>query len=158
VPSRFRALILLAAFTGLRYGELVALRRTDLGRDLATVTVRTTVTTLTDGTVLFGPPKSAAGRRPVTIPVAVRADLALHLRDYAADDPDALIFTGGKGALLRRSGFQTQSRWADSVAQAGLIGCRFHDLRHTATPWLPTQEPAWPTSWHGWATAPLAQR
>lgn len=131
VPARFRAMILLAAFTGLRYGELAALRRTDLGPDLATVTVRATLTTLTDGSTHFGPPKSAAGRRTVTIPEAIREDLRLHLRDYVADPSDALIFTGAKGAVLRRSGFQTQSRWAQSVAQAGLPGFHFHDLRHT---------------------------
>jgi integrase len=42
-----------------------------------------------------------------------------------------LIFTGAKGAVLRRSGFQTQCRWSDSVTQAGLPGFHFHDLRHT---------------------------
>jgi len=120
-----------AAFTGLRYGELAALRRSDLGADLATVTVRATLTTLTDGTTLFGPPKSKAGRRTVTVPEAIREDLRLHLRDYVADDPDALIFTGARGAVLRRSGFQTQSRWTQSVAQAGLPDFHFHDLRHT---------------------------
>jgi integrase len=77
VPARFRALILLAAFTSLRYGELVALRRTDLGIDLTTVTVRSTLSTLNNGSVVFGPPKSAAGRRTVTIPDAIRADLVL---------------------------------------------------------------------------------
>jgi integrase len=131
VPARFRALILLAAFTGLRYGELAALRRSDLAPDLATVTVRATLTTLNDGSIIFGPPKSAAGRRAVTIPEAVRQDLRLHLRDYVADHPDALVFTGAKGAVLRRSGFQTQSHWAESVAQVGLPGFHFHDLRHT---------------------------
>jgi integrase len=41
-PARFRALLLLAAFTGLRYGELAAWRRTDLAPDLAIITVRAT--------------------------------------------------------------------------------------------------------------------
>jgi integrase len=89
------------------------------------------LTTLTDGTTHFGPPKSAAGRRTVTVPAAIREDLRLHLRDYVADHPDALIFAGARGASLRRSGFQTQSRWAQSVAQAGLPGFHLHDLRHT---------------------------
>jgi integrase len=77
VPARFRALILRAAFTSLRYGELVALRRTDLGTDLTTVTVWSMLSTLNNGSVVFGPPKSAAGRRTVTIPDAIRADLVL---------------------------------------------------------------------------------
>ncbi|MGK5681350.1 tyrosine-type recombinase/integrase [Actinoplanes sp. URMC 104] len=131
VPARFRALILLAAFTGLRYGELAALRRADLSQGLDTVTVRATLTTLNDGSVIFGPPKSTAGRRTVTVPSAIREDIRLHLRDYVADTADALIFTGAKGAVLRRSGFQTQSRWTQSVTEAGLPGFHFHDLRHT---------------------------
>jgi integrase len=109
----------------------VALRRVDLGPRLTTVTVRSTLSTLTNGSVIFGPPKSAAGRRTVTIPEAIRDDLRLHLRGYVADELDALIFTGAKGAPLRRSGFQTQSRWSESIAQAGLVGFHFHDLRHT---------------------------
>jgi integrase len=131
VPARFRALILLAAFTSLRYGELAALRRADFGHGLSTVTVRATLTTLNDGSVMFGPPKTAAGRCTVTVPEAVREDVGLHLRDYVADDHDALVFTGARGAVLRRSGFQTQSRWAEAVARAGLTGFHFHDLRHT---------------------------
>lgn len=131
VPARFRALILLAAFTSLRYGELAALRRADLGPELTTVTVRATLSTLTDGSVVFGPPKSAAGRRTGTVPLAIRDDLRTHLRNFVGDAPEALIFTGAKGAVLRRSGFQTQSRWTQSVAEAGLPGFHFHDLRHT---------------------------
>jgi len=85
----------------------------------------------TDGKFMFGPPKSTAGRRTVTVPEAIRDDLLLHLRNYVGDGPDALIFTGAKGAVLRRSGFQTQARWSDSVTQAGLPGFHVHDLRHT---------------------------
>jgi integrase len=95
VPGRFRAFILLAAFTSLRYGELAALRRADLGTELATVTVRATLVQFTDGRVMFGPPKSAAGRRTVTVPEAIRDDLRSHLRNYVGDAPDALIFIGG---------------------------------------------------------------
>jgi integrase len=73
--------------------------------------------------------------RPVAVPSPFPTPsgptLCFHLRDFVADDPDALIFTGAKGAMLRRSGFQTQSCWAQSIAQAGLIGFHFHDLRHT---------------------------
>ncbi|MFY1618598.1 tyrosine-type recombinase/integrase [Micromonospora sp. WMMD736] len=41
------------------------------------------------------------------------------------------IFTGAKGATLRRSNFQTACKWRESVAAAGLPGFHFHDLRHT---------------------------
>lgn len=67
----------------------------------------------------------------MTIPTAIRPDLRHHLRDFVADDPDALVFTGAKGAALRRSNFQKAAAWSASVAAAGLPGFHFHDLRHT---------------------------
>jgi integrase len=42
-----------------------------------------------------------------------------------------LIFTGAKGAPLRRSNFQRTVKWTTSVTQVGLPGFHFHDLRHT---------------------------
>src|SRR5436190_19321340 len=47
------------------------------------------------------------------------------------DDPDALIFTGDKGAALRRSNFNRQCKWPANVAAVGAPGLHFHDLRHT---------------------------
>jgi len=131
VPARFRVLVLLAAFTSLRYGELAALRRRDLGPRCSTVTVRSAMVELAGGQLLFGPPKSEAGRRTVTVPSEIRTDLRIHLRDFVADDPDALVFTGAKGAPLRRANFQRAAHWGENVAAAGLPGFHFHDLRHT---------------------------
>jgi len=131
MPGRFRALILMAAFTSLRYGRLAALRRRDLDPRCGTVTVRATLVELQNGGLVFGPPKSDAGLRTVTIPTAVRRDVRTHLRDFVPDDPDALVFTGAKGAALHRSNFQRASNWTRSLAQVGLPGFHFHDLPHT---------------------------
>lgn len=131
VPERYRALILLAAFTGLRYGELAALRRRHFGPEAVSVTVVATVVEPKDGPLYFGPPKSAAGRRTVTIPAAIRADVLAHLASYVAPNPDALVFTSSRGTVLRRSNFQRATRWTATVAAAGLPGFHLHDLRHT---------------------------
>jgi integrase len=130
VPGRFRALILLAAFTSLRYGELAALHRRDIGSRCMTLTVRATLERQ-DGSLVIGPPKSEAGLRTVTIPTAIRRDVRTHLRDFVPDDLDALVFTGAKGAALRRSNFQRAANWTASVIKVGLPGFHFHDLRHT---------------------------
>ncbi len=130
-PGRFRALILLAAFTSVRYGELAALRRRDFDPRCTTVTVRATLVERQTGAIAFGPPKSEAGTRTVTIPTAVRRDVRAHLRDFVSDDPDALVFTGAKGAVLRRSNFQRACTWTKAVTEVGLPGFHFHDLRHT---------------------------
>jgi integrase len=131
VPGRFRVLVLLAAFTSLRYGELAALRRRDLDPRATTLTVRASLVERQDGSVTFGPPKSDAGLRTVTIPTAIRRDVRAHLRDFVPDEPDALVFTGAKGAVLRRSNFQRSCNWTAAVTQVGLPGFHFHDLRHT---------------------------
>lgn len=93
--------------------------------------MRQTLVERQDGGLLFGPPKTEAGARTVTVPDAIRPDLANHLRDFVGEDADALIFTGAKGAVLRRSNFQRASNWTATVAEAGLPGFHFHDLRHT---------------------------
>ncbi|MFL6113994.1 MAG: tyrosine-type recombinase/integrase, partial [Catenulispora sp.] len=131
VPGRFRVLILLAAFTSLRYGELAALRRNDFDPRCKTLTVRATLVERSDGSLTFGPPKTDAGKRTITVPTAIRRDVRAHLANSVADTADALIFTGVTGAPLRRSNFQRASRWTESVSAVGLPGFHFHDLRHT---------------------------
>src|SRR5690606_15500505 len=95
------------------------------------VTVRSTLVERSDGSLLFGPPKTEAGRRTVTVPAAIRGELREHLRTFVASADDALVFTGATGAPLRRSNFQRASRWTEAVAAAGMPGFHFHDLRHT---------------------------
>ncbi|MEV0154132.1 tyrosine-type recombinase/integrase [Micromonospora sp. NPDC050686] len=134
VPGRFRALILLAAFASLRYGELAALRRRDFDPRCRTLTVRATLVERSDGSLTFGPPKTDADIRTVTIPDAIRRDIRAHLDDFVDEGQEALVFTGAKGAILRRSNFQTACKWRESAAAAGLPGFHFHDLRHTGNP------------------------
>jgi hypothetical protein len=82
------------------------------------------------GRVEFGPPKSAAGVRTVTLPVVARDVLRAHLARFTPADPEALIFTGAKGKHLRASTFGPAVRWRDVVTELGLPGFHFHDLRH----------------------------
>ncbi|MEV0750831.1 site-specific integrase [Streptosporangium sp. NPDC050280] len=128
---RFRALVLLATFASLRWGEVSALRRTDVDLDAGTVRIRAAFIERSTGGLVLGPPKSKAGRRTVGIPKAIVPALRDHLKIYVKDGPDALMFPGAKGGPLRRSGFNTRTRWVDVVKEMGLPGLHFHDLRHT---------------------------
>ncbi|SNT53418.1 Phage integrase family protein [Streptosporangium subroseum] len=85
---------------------------------------------LTGGLVL-GPLKSKAGRRVVGIPKDIVSALREHIATYVQDEPGALLFPGAKGGPLRRSGFNTRTRWVDVVKEMGMPGLHFHDLRHT---------------------------
>lgn len=132
MPGRFRFLVLLAAFSGLRWGELIGLRRRDIdARGMAVRVVRSVVETAT-GEMLIAPPKSAAGVRTVALPRFLADELASHLAEYAEDGPDGLLFTGKRGGLLRRGNFRRETAWTQTVIKAGLPeGFHFHDLRHT---------------------------
>ncbi|MGN9911625.1 site-specific integrase [Phytohabitans sp. LJ34] len=131
VPDRFRALILVAAFSGLRWGELAALRRSDVDLAAAVVRVPRKLAALRNR-MEFGPPKSEASNRTVTLPAAAVTALKPHLLQHVAPTPEALVFTGDKGALLRTGNFGRAVRWKATVAAVGLPdGFHFHDLRHT---------------------------
>lgn len=129
VEPRFRALVLTAAFTGLRSGELFGLRRRDVDLPRARVHVVEQLQSLADGTVERCPPKTAAGRRSVSLPAALLPDLEKHLDAYTGSDPDELVFTGAGGAPLRRNHWGT--KWRRARSSVGLDHLRFHDLRHT---------------------------
>jgi integrase len=128
---RFYALVLLATFSSLRWGEATALRRSDLDLETRTVRVRAAYVERSTGEMLLGPPKSKAGRRVVGIPAAMIPDLTAHLGIYVKDEPGALVFPGVKGGPIRRGNFNKMSAWPQAVASIGMPGLHFHDLRHT---------------------------
>jgi integrase len=129
IDERWRALVILAAYGGLRLGELLALRRHRIDLMRGTVDVAETVGH-PDGRLFVGPPKTRAGRRCVPIPrVAVQA-LEQHLSacDVAHD---GILFPGDKGGYVHGEHFRTKI-WHPAVERAGLAPLRPHDLRHTA--------------------------
>jgi integrase len=130
IDPRYRAMVLLGVFTSLRWGELAALRRADIDLAARTVRVQRTLTHLSGGGHVFGPPKTAAGRRTVVYPGLVSADLADHLERFTAASDDSLIFTSPYGTPLRHSNFRRRI-WMRAIDDAGLPATHFHDLRHT---------------------------
>ena len=129
---RYKTLILLATFTGLRLGELLALRRSDIDFSGPSpyVAVRRQVFELQDGAHQFGSPKTDAGRRDVTLPPPLIPYLQAHLAEWAAPGQDGLLFQAPAGGLIRRSHFNRRV-WAPAIRSVGLADFHFHDLRHT---------------------------
>lgn len=127
IKPHYRNLVLTAVYSGLRWGELAGLQVARL--DLLNRTVAV-VAQLTDHNTL-APPKTAAGRRVVTLPRWMVDLLRTHVAGMALD---GYLFTTEDGALLGRSNFTTRV-WKPAVKAAlppHLHALRFHDLRHTA--------------------------
>ncbi|MFG2091183.1 tyrosine-type recombinase/integrase [Spirillospora sp. NPDC048824] len=128
IPDRYRALVLLGTFAGLRWGELAGLRRQHLDLDAGVVRVVSSLAELDGGQLLEDTPKSRAGRRVVSIPPEIVPDLQAHLDEFAEDGPNGRVFVGPRGGPLRRSGFRRI--WNKVRADVGLPDLHFHDLRH----------------------------
>jgi len=130
VGPRWEALVVTAAYSGLRWGELAGLRRCDVDVEMATLTVARKLAEV-NGTLSYGKPKTAAGRRAVGIPTFVARFLNAQLDRYAEPGPDGLVFPAAEGGPMRRSNFRRRV-WAPATVEVGIAGLRFHDLRHTA--------------------------
>lgn len=128
MPARYRAVVTLAAGTGLRVSECLGLTvdRVDFLR--RTVRVDRQLIMAGGDAPTFGPPKTAASVRTVPLPDVVGAALAEHLATFPAGD-EGLIFTTERGGPVRRTKFWDS--WRAAVESAGMDeGLRFHELRH----------------------------
>ena len=130
VGPRYRVLVLLAAFGGLRWGELAGLRRRRVDLLHRTVTVAEIVTEV-NGRLDIGPPKTEAGRRTVVLSAFLIDELAAYLDQRGEIGPDGLVFPAAEGGLMRRSNFRRRT-WEPATRAVGVHGLRFHDLRHSA--------------------------
>jgi integrase len=133
VPRRYRALIYVLAYGGLRWGEAAALRRKRIDSDSARITVAESLADV-NGILHFGETKTNRIRN-VAIPAFLVEGLRAHL-DTIQEDQEALVFTAPKGSPLRISNFRRRVWWP-GLERAGLPHeLRIHDLRHTCATML----------------------
>lgn len=130
---RLYILAMISLFTGMRIGEVLALRwrRVDLERKV--IEVREAIEETKAHGIRLKPPKTKAGRRDITLPdVLVEAlrgfrkeALELRVKLGAGKLPDeALLFAGVNGALPSQKRYS--KAWSDFQPSMG-----FHNLRHT---------------------------
>jgi len=117
------ALFMTAAFTGLRRGELLALRWRDIDFAGEVVRVRASYA----GGRLTSPKSGKMRSVPLARPVA-QALARLGERGIASREDD-LVFLGDTGGYL--DGSALRRRYVTALERAGLRRLRFHDLRHT---------------------------
>jgi integrase len=128
MPERYRLMVLLASWCGLRFGELTELRGHDIDTKKGIIRVRRAVVWV-DSKADITTPKSAAGERDVAIPPHMLPLVREHLLRHG----------GGRGALLFPAAHtDTHMRpatltrvWYPAREAAGRPDLHFHDLRHT---------------------------
>jgi integrase len=141
VPAQHRLMVLLAAETGLRWGELVALRPHHLDTRTATLTVQ-------DVYVEVSKKNSPTGNRmilrhypkdnePRTLRITRELAALMQERTTALGiGPDQLLFANQAGQPISRSTFRARV-WLPAVKATSLdFPLRWHDLRHTHASWL----------------------
>jgi len=127
IDIRYRALVLVGAYGGLRIGELAGLRRRRVDPLRGRVEV-SEIAVEVRGRIHVGAPKTRAGRRTVALPRTIVRELEEHLARWAAPE---LVFPAPEGGPLRTPSWRRRF-WQPAVRAAGLEPLRPHDLRHTA--------------------------
>lgn len=136
--DRFEALFVLALTSGMRRGELLALRWDHIDLERGTLQVRGTLQRTKDG-LQIGPPKTDASRRQVALTRTAVEALKRHRSRQAEErlrmgaewrDP-SLVFASEVGGPVEPGNLVRRSYWP-LLKKAGLPRARFHDLRHSA--------------------------
>lgn len=129
VADHYRVAVPVAAWCGLRFGELIELRRKDVVTDdgKTVLKIRRSATRV-DGKLVIGPPKSDAGIRNVHVPPHVADMLTEHMRLRVGRGPESFIFTTTRGQRLSQTAFTKAFKAA--LNTVGKEHLRVHDLRH----------------------------
>ncbi|MEM6109513.1 site-specific integrase [Mycobacterium sp. 050272] len=148
MPEQYRAMVLLASWCALRFGELTELRRRDIiivepadeqldaaavdseeqPESYGVVRVERAVVRVDKGFQVTSP-KSDAGRRDVEIPPHLLPAIKDHLARFTGPEKGALLFPAAHGGHLAPASLYRQFYKARSTAKRDDL--RWHDLRHS---------------------------
>ncbi|SHV80991.1 prophage integrase [Mycobacteroides abscessus subsp. abscessus] len=119
--------MIVLAYTGLRWSELVGLRVKDIDLTARRLYIRRAAPEV-EGRIVIGPPKTRAGVRTVPLPQVVVDILKRRISGRAADDP---AITSPNGKMLRSNNWRRHTHWNKALKKTGLAPLTIHDLRHT---------------------------
>jgi integrase len=126
MQERYRTLVYLLAYGGLRIGEAAGLRLEHLNLLQGRVQVVQSLSEV-GGRIHIGPTKTRS-RRTVSLPPFLRAMLEDHISEYSSRD--GFVFSAPEGGPIRPRNFRARA-WDPAVMAAGVSPLRIHDLRHT---------------------------
>ncbi|MEV4140555.1 site-specific integrase [Dactylosporangium sp. NPDC049742] len=124
--------VVFAACTAARIGEVSGVRAGDIDRNTWTWTVRRQTTPGPGGLI----DKGTKGKRARQVPIIVEARELLTPRLDAAKGPDSRLFTGPRGGRISTAVLRDATHWDEVVGTLGFEHLRRHDLRHTGLTWL----------------------
>jgi integrase len=127
IDPRYRLMVLLGGFGGLRFEEAAGLTRKHLDLSGPKPRLRVVKTLKRDGTL--GSPKTAAARRSVTLPRFLLPELANHLRAYPPSD-DGLLFNNPEGGAISYTNWRRRF-WLPAVLSTFNEVSGYHALRHS---------------------------
>jgi integrase len=144
--TRNHALWALALSTGMRQGELLALRWRDVNLDHAALSVTASLQRPKTGLVLKASPKTRTSRRRIVLAPQVVMALRTHhtvqqaeqVRAGAAWQDGDFVFCNEIGGAYHHANLD-RYQFKPLIRRAGLDVIRFHDLRHTAATTLLAQ-------------------
>ncbi len=134
------AMVITAAYTGMRWGELAGLSRDNLDLDTGVIRIHPDVGALHEvgGKLFLGPPKTADSVRDIPLPPFL-VDL---LHEITERHRHPMVFVGSRGGHQRRSNFNRRTWTPAATGQPHhgippiVAGMHFHDLRHSHKTWL----------------------
>ncbi|OCB38764.1 integrase [Mycobacterium malmoense] len=133
ITERFKALVLLAAWCGLRFGEVIELRRKDLTDDASLLTVCRGATHRKGCHIAMTKQKQW---RTATLPPHIRADIKHHLDTFVDKDPEAKLFAPDRGGCHLNDKVFVESYFRPALEAIGRKSGKedivVHDLKHFA--------------------------
>jgi len=131
LPERYRAMMVISAWCGVRFGEVTELRRKDVDLDAMQIHILRAVVNVPGIGFIVGETKSEAGVRDIDVPPHIRPALKNHLDQFVGLDPDALLFPAARDPLRHLSQSSRDKVFDRARIVAGRPDLRWHDLRHT---------------------------
>ncbi|WP_064446376.1 site-specific integrase [Micromonospora sp. NBRC 110037] len=124
--------VIFAACTAARIGEVSGVRAEDIDRETWMWTVRRQTTPGPGGLI----DKGTKGKRARTVPLIEEVRPIVAHRLDAASKPESRLFTGPRGGRISTAVLRDATHWDEVVTKLGYEHLRRHDLRHTGLTWM----------------------
>jgi integrase len=124
--------VMFAACTATRIGEVAGVRARDIDRSTWMWTVRRQTTPSPGGLA----DKGTKGKRARRVPLIIEIRKMVADRLDRAKSPDSRLFIGPRGGRISTAVLRDATHWDDVVTALGYEHLRRHDLRHTGLTWM----------------------